>query len=110
MGDRTVELGRPAGVVNMLVVHACGHTVRWTFYGGPTRARVNGDLAALAACARCDSGRFVLDEDGIPITQLDIIPDGGCDISWPATGICHAHDGPCPDSLHDRFLHHRTGA
>lgn len=107
MGERVAELGRPTGIVHCLVRHACGHDVRWSFFGGKLRAKHNMAIAELADCPRCEAGRVVKDDDGFPLFVGPAIPEGGCDISWPATGVCHAHDGPCPDSPHDQLLHHR---
>lgn len=119
-GWRTVDhLGRADGVIHCLVRHACGHDVRWSFFGSKAQARERMSLAELADCARCESGRWFYEDScrgdygptcphgTFVVGQADIIPDGGCDLSWPATGICHAHDGPCPDSPHDRFRHDR---
>lgn len=79
------RLGMAGAAVTVNVAHRCGHTVRWTFFG---QAKTRRQLAALAACARCDGTA--------PIS---------CDVVWPGTGVCHAHEGRCPDSPHDPFLH-----
>lgn len=78
------RLGMAGPAQRVEVRHACGHTMRWDFFG---RVDARRKLASQARCAVCEG------EAPFP-----------CDVVWPGTGVCHAHVGPCPDSPHDPFL------
>jgi hypothetical protein len=81
--------GVPALPVVVTVEHACGHRWRWHFFHDQPAVLVVAGKAAILCCPRCGP-RPELDEPG--------------DVSYWPTGICHAHDGPCPDSPHARWL------
>lgn len=70
------------------VAHACGHTLRWHFLLPDERAILAAGLAAVLNCPRCDG----------------TTPAGGACVSYYPTGICHAHDGACPNSQWDEWL------
>ena len=92
--DRRVPAGAEGLPVELSVRHACGCEWRWHFWKqSPSSSRLDeravmaAGLAAVLRCPRCDG----------TVT-------GPADISYWPTGICHAHDGPCPDNEHGAWL------
>ena len=86
------ELRRaPAPAPAMINVrHACGCEWRWHFLRVPDSAALIGQagIAAALLCPRCDG----------------TLPLGPGDVSYLPSAVCHAHDGPCPESPHDQLM------
>lgn len=86
-GAPTLGISAPPTMVE--VDHTCGHRLRWHFFKTREQLRHCMQVASDGPCPRCES-------PALSEVETDVV--------YPGTGVCHAHIGGCPDSIHARWL------